>query len=554
MISLNLKQPEHRSNPLENPGVSLAGGVDYLLSISNGGTTASGENITEQSAMQITTFWACVSAIARAVSSLPAYLYERTDSGHERAVNNPIYSLLTVAPNEEMSPISFFEAVTASIAASGNGFAEIQRNGAGQPVALWPRISQCVKPTRLANGDLAYEVRIPNTNPYVIKAANMIHVPALALDGIMGLNPVAQNRQALGLAAAEQKSAARLFGNGIMSQGGLSLPAGMTAPQKELFKDSLEKNHTGENQHRPIVFPFDVKWVQMTINPADAQFLESRKYSAEQICSMMGVPPHKVGILTRSTNNNIEHQAIEWLTDTIRPLLVRWEQELTRKLLPAVGCKANKFFIRFDVNELLRGDSVAQSAKYASGRQWGYETINSILIAEGKNPIGPEGDVYMVPLNMINAKQLLPGADPSPLLAQDPADQPDSDLPDESSRTLIKRMSTAYSRLFRDAIGRVTSREKRDSEVIRRVFDPVLTTIADEAIRQAKATLRVAVDYKPDVTGILRDVYRSIEKRAAAWTLESVDTNTEIELTKAVKAILIGTFNDAASSLIVGVA
>ena len=292
----------------------------------------------------------------------------------------------------------------------------------------------------------------------------------------------------------------------------------------------------------------------MTINPADAQFLESRKYSAEQICSMMGVPPHKVGILTRSTNNNIEHQAIEWLTDTIRPLLVRWEQELTRKLLPAVGCKANKFFIRFDVNELLRGDSVAQSAKYASGRQWGYETINSILIAEGKNPIGPEGDVYMVPLNMINAKQLLPGADPSPLLAQDPADQPDSDLPDESSRTLIKRMSTAYSRLFRDAIGRVTSREKRDSEVIRRVFDPVLTTIADEAIRQAKATLRVAVDYKPDVTSILRDVYRSIEKRAAAWTPESVDTNTEIELTKAVKAILIGTFNDAASSLIVGAA
>ena len=160
----------------------------------------------------------------------------------------------------------------------------------------------------------------------------------------------------------------------------------------------------------------------------------------------------------------------------------------------------------------------------------------------------------MVPLNMINAKQLLPGADPSPLLAEDPADQPDSDLPDESSRTLIKRMSTAYSRLFRDAIGRVTSREKRDSEVIRRVFDPVLTTIADEAIRQAKATLRVAVDYKPDVTSILRDVYRSIEKRAAAWTLESVDTNTEIELTKAVKAILIGTFNDAASSLIVGAA
>ena len=554
MICLNLEQPEQRSNPLENPGVSLAGGVDYLLSISNGGTTASGENISEKSAMQITTFWACVSAISRAVASLPAYLYERTETGHQRAVENSIYQLLTVAPNDEMSPISFFEAVTASIVASGNGFAEIQRNKAGQPVALWPRISQCVRPTRLATGALAYEVSVPGVAPYIVKAADMIHVPALAMDGIMGLNPVAQNRQALGLAAAEQKSAAKLFGNGIMSQGGLTCPDGMTEPQKELFKDSLEKNHTGENQHRPLVFPFKVEWVAMTINPADAQFLESRKYSAEQICSMMGVPPHKVGILARATNNNIEHQAIEWLTDTIRPLLVRWEQELSRKLLPNVGCKANRYFIRFDVNELLRGDSAAQSAKYAAGRQWGWESINTILIAEGKNPIGPEGDVHCVPLNMVSAKQLLPGVDPTPSAAQDPADQPDSDLTAESSRTLVKRMVTAYSPLFRDAVGRISSREKRNSEAIRRVFDPVLTTIAEEAIRQAKATLNTDPDYKPDMSAPLRDIYRSIEKRAAAWTPESVDGNAEIESNKAVKAILIGTFNDAASSLIVGAA
>ncbi len=560
--------PEARVNPLENPATPLAQGMDYLMHLMGGEPTAAGEEVSVARSFGIATVWACVNCISRDMGSLPLYLYEQEGNGRKKAVDHDLYDLLAVAPNEEMTAPSFFSALIANLVITGNGYAEIVRNYGGQPVELIPRLSQKTKALRV-NGELAYQTTDGTVagQPRTIASSDMLHIPGLGLDGIVGMDPTRRLANALGMALAAEKAAGRLFGNGILSTGILTFPHGMTNEQRINLKESFEKSYTGANQYRPIVVPADGKYTPLNIDPDKAQFLESRQAICEEICRIFGVPPHKAGILARATNNNIEHQGIEYVTSTLRPLAVRVEAEIARKLLPRLGRKANKYFVRFDMSEQLRGDTASQAAYYASGRQWGHLSINDILLDQGRNPIGPEGDVRLAPMNMVNIVSLVvkpgdPAAKPDvdPDQPEDTA-QPDSSLGEDDeagqedqgsnqSRTMefyLAAFGRAYSALFSDALGRVLARDKRDFDTLHRAFRPALGIIADEVIRQAASELRVALD-NLDPSRLLADHVRAMEKRAPGWTLEAAAETAATELRKAVKAIVYGIYRDAATA------
>lgn len=551
---------EERSNPLENPAAPLGQSMDYLLYLLNGEPTASGEPISEFHAMQLTTVFACVSCIARDVGTIPLYVYEQTKGGHQRVDDSVLADLLNIEPHPDMTPSSFKEAVTSNVVLSGNGYAEITWNGAGQPAMLTPRIATKTHPIRLPNGDLAYRCTDVHSDGIIVRSEDMLHIPALAMDGILGLNPIKQLRQSLGIASASEKAAARLYGNGVLTSGILTMPAGLSTEQKAQLKQSFEQSASGKNQMRPIVVPTDAKYTPLSINPTDAQFLESRKYSDEAICRMFGVPPHKVGILDRATNNNIEHQGIEYVTSTLRPYLVRWEQEIQRKLIPRIGRNAGRYYVRFDVSELLRGDQASTSAYYSAALQWGWLNRNEVRDKEGLNPIGDQGEVYMAPFNMMNAKAMIEvppaptgstgGGEPNQQPAEEPSvDQPDSTVGDtEGQRSIIDACTRAYRRMFRDAMGRCLARDCRDLEAFSKTLGPVLTTIAEQSISDANSTMRT--ELKEDLaSGFVDDYLKALEKRAKKWDTNDADQHTETELPKAIRSIVIGVYREAGASV-----
>jgi len=544
---------EQRGNPLENPATPLGQGMDYLMYMLGGEPTASGEPVSESTALQIATVYACVASIARDVGTIPLYVYERTAAGHRRADDVQLADLLNVEPHPDMSAASFKEAVTSNLVLTGNGYAEITWNGAGQPVMLTPRIATKTQPIRMPNGDLAYRCTDTDTNGRIVAASDMLHIPALAMDGILGLNPIRQMRQTLGLATASEKAAARLFGNGVLSTGILTMPAGLSNEQKAQLRQSFEESTRGPNQMRPVVVPADAKFQPLTINPVDAQFLESRKYSREEICSIFGVPPHKVGILERATNNNIEHQGIEYVTATIRPVLVRWEQEIQRKLMPRIGRNSGRYFVRFDVSELLRGDQASTSAYYAAALQWGWMNRNEVREKEGMNAIGKAGDVFMSPLNMVNVEQMLNVQKPDPAPSQKddsstPDGQPDSTVGDPVQERMIDTYGRTYRLLFRDAVGRLFSRSTKDSEAITRAFEPVLSTLADQSIRDANSSMRSKLQ-PVCATQVVSEYLRNLEKRVSKIGSDDPDSFTESELPRAIKSIVLGIYREAGATL-----
>jgi HK97 family phage portal protein len=251
-------------------------------------------------------------------------------------------------------------------------------------------------------GGLVYWYRFPEGEERRIPRGQIFHLRGKSLNGYTGLSPVAAHREAIGLAIAAERYGAQLFQNGATMGGYFKLPTTMTPEAVTKFRAAIEARHSGFGRaHRPGFLDAGVEWQQTSIPPEDAQFLELRKYQREDICSIFRVPPHMAGDLSRSTNNNIEHQSLEFVTHTLRPWLVRWEQALNRDLLGPY--EQPRRFFEFDVNGLLRGDIKARSEAYAKGRQWGWLSVNDIRRWENLNGIGPDGDRYLEPLNMILA-------------------------------------------------------------------------------------------------------------------------------------------------------
>jgi HK97 family phage portal protein len=473
---------------LENPSVPLSLSA-FLGWLGAGEPTASGEIINVANALQITTVYRCVRLLAESVASLPLVIYASKDDGSRQRVDHDLTWILASEPNDEMSASAFWEAFTGNMAAAGNGYSEIIRDRAGAVRGLYPLSSGITSPRRNTRTNALEYVTssgLSSGTERVIQKEDMIHCPLFGFDGLKGFNPITLARQMLGLARATEKFGSKFFGNGAFPSGIITPdPAAgsiVTDKQKADLKESWERNYGGDNQRRVAVLTAPWKWQALGISPEDSQFLGTQQFTRSQIAGLFGVAPHKVGDTTRLSNNNHEQESLAFVTDTLRPYLNRIEQELERKLLPRSGPNAYSYQIEFDVSERLRGDFVTTQEGMALGRQWGWLSANDVRRQLGLNPLGSDGDVYLSPLNMVNAKQAAetaPPPAPAPAAGQAGAELELEGATDHEGRVLglyAAQHAAGFVRAFQAAEG--------EPERLRAGLAPVVAGLADTAARE----------------------------------------------------------------------
>ncbi len=376
------------------------------------GASAAGKAVTERSAMQMTAVYACVRVLAEGVASLPLSLYREADGSTEKATGERLHRLLHDEPNPEMTSFVFREALMTHLLLWGNAYAQVIRNGRGEVCALYPLMPNRMRVDRDESGALFYEYTV---NPGDAKTGmkmstarlspdDVFHIPGLGFDGLVGYSPIAMARNAIGLAIAAEEYGSKFYANGAAPSGVLEHPNTLKDPKK--IRESWEEAFGGSaNAHRIAVLEEGMRYTPISINPSEAQFLETRKFQVSEIARIFRVPPHMVGDLEKSTFSNIEQQSLEFVKYTLQPWLVRWEQAISRRLIPEKDKGA--LFARFNVDGLLRGDYQSRMNGYAVGRQNGWMSANDIRELEDLDRIPSEdgGDLYLINGNMLPLAQ-----------------------------------------------------------------------------------------------------------------------------------------------------
>lgn len=379
-----------------------------------GSAASAGVSISEQSALNYSAVWAAVSIISSDVASLPLILYKRAGRGKERFDAHPLYRVLHDEPNPEMTSMVFRETLQAHVLTWGNGYAEIVRNGGGQVSELWPLLPNVVQTFR-QDGRLKYRVKRTDGGQDIFEAKDILHVPGLGFDGHVGYSVIDKAREAIGLGIATERFGGEFFGNGSTMGGVFEHPGKMSPLAQKNFRESVTARHEGTGKaHKFLVVEEGMKYQALGIPPDNAQFLETRKFQVNEIARWFGIPPHKLGDLERATFSNIEQQDIEYYKGGLRRWLVRWEQEINRKLISRP--ERNIQFAEHLVEGILRGDSQARAEYYSKMFGIGAFSINDILEKENQNPIGAEGDQHFVPANMWPADKV-----PDPTKRVEPA-------------------------------------------------------------------------------------------------------------------------------------
>lgn len=391
----------------------LSGNDSVLLDALSGGyNTAAGVPVTPESAMRLSTVSACVRLISESIGSLPLHVYQRTDERtRTKITGTPQYRLLHDEPNKLMTAFVFRETMAAHVLVWGNAYALVIRNRAGEPIELLPVNPQSVRISKEpTTGELAYDVslsyeeHIGAQKIYRVNQADILHVPGLAFNGITGISPIKYAAQSIGLALAAERYGAAFFGNGSIPAGVLEIAGKPNAEQQKAIAASWNAAYGGSgNSGKTAVLVDGAKFSKISISPNEAQFIETRKMQIGEIARWYRVPPHMIGDLERATFSNIEHQALEFVTHTLRPWLVRFEQEFNRKLFPSSSDgQPSDTYAEFNVDGLLRGDIKARGDYYVRGRQWGWLSANDIRSKENMEPI-EGGDTYLTPMNMVDA-------------------------------------------------------------------------------------------------------------------------------------------------------
>lgn len=397
---------------------SLAGRKDVATSTdrdgwfynwaTGGAETLSGVSVTPDSAMRLSAVWACVRIRSEDVGKLPCFLYQRLpDGGKRRAVDHPLYSLIRDQPNPYQTAFEFRQLMQAWIDLRGNAYAWKEYDLRGQVIALWPLNPTWVTVLRVPeSGELFYQLNIPGQPSETVPAEAIIHLRGLTLDGYCGVSPITYHRETIGLGIAAQKYGAAFFGNSARPDGILTVPTVLTKPAGDALRAEWDQKFKGvEKAKKLAIFDGGMKWEQVGMDNTDAQYLETRKFQNQQIYSMYRMPAHKAGDLERSTNNNIEHQALEYVTDCLGSELTRWEQTLKRDLL--MPAEKSKYFFEFLRDALLIGDLNSRYQAYAVARNWGILCVNDCRERENLNHI-PNGNIFLQPLNMVEAGTVVP--------------------------------------------------------------------------------------------------------------------------------------------------
>jgi len=508
ILSLNLEAPavDRRSNPMENPSIPLNAA---FLSMGIGGYTDSNEVVTEQSSLEVPTVLACVRILSEGIGSLPMRVRENLARGQKPAPSHPLYWLLTQEPNPEMTAITFFSTMMTHAALWQSAYAEIERNSAGQVIALWPRMPWRTKAARV-NGRIVFKsTDTPNGTERIIQSDDMIHITGFTMDGLTGSSLIRYCRQSIGLAMVAAKFGARYFANGARPGYFLQPDSPLSPEDMTLLRQDVELLSSGANVHRIGALPPGVKVVNTVSDPtALAEYVAVRKFEREEICSYFRVPGYWVGAAEKVLKATVEAQSEEFLTYSLRPWIERFEQEFQRKLIPSIGRNAGKFTLKFFTEAMLSVDKSTRYTCYTQGRTGGWLSANMVLESEGMEPI-PGGDEFLVPLNTVPASQ-----------AVEPVETDES--PDDAAPSST-RARTLYTPLFADAFARLQNRNKCDFASITQALTPITASLG--AYFRTSGTVGAAE------TAAVAKYFKGLETRVAT-------TDVTTEMGKLVKSMV----------------
>ncbi|MDD5006482.1 MAG: phage portal protein [Candidatus Omnitrophica bacterium] len=436
----------------------MANPEKWLKDFFGGRESHSGIAVNETSALSSTAVFACIRLLSDTLASLPCPVYKRKiPRGKERAQDYPLYKLIHTRANPIMPAFTWRETMMGHILGWGNCYSEMEYGENGYPIALWPLRPDRTQPERdKVTKELYYITQIDGIE-YKLPKNRVLHIPGLGFDGIKGYSPITIAREAIGLSLATEEFGARYFGSGTHPGAVVTRPldAPILESQEAItdLRNYLVDAYGGLGKsHRLMLLEEGMDIKNIGIPPEDSQFLETRQFQVTEIARFFGVQPHLIGDLTKSTNNNIEEQAIEFVVYTLRPWLVRWESYLNLDLIPEEH--QNLYFCEFLVDGLLRGDAKSRSEALQTRRRNGTLSANEWREIENENPLpGDLGDIYIVESNMQSLEYLVENPGGS---GNKPQTQPKTDSNQQKS------LKIAYERLFSDALNRIFKRENAD--------------------------------------------------------------------------------------------
>lgn len=371
------------------------------------GKSISDQQVNELTAMQNTAVACCVRILAESVASLPLHVYKYTSNGKEKAIDHPLYYLLHDSPNKNMTSFGWRENIISNVALLGNSFNQIISDKLGRVQSLYPLKTKKTTVYLDDNGEIYYTYRFDAENPdklkgeVVLKSNEVLHIAGLGFDGILGYSPIAMARNAVGLSMSCEKYGGKFFSNGGRPTGVLKVPTLLKPEQAQRLQDSWLSQYSGENQGKTPVLEEGTTYEPISIPPEDAQFLETRKFQIAEIARIFRVPLHFLNELDRATFSNIEEQSREFVTYTLMPYIARIEQAMNKALF--TKSERNKYFVKFNVSGLLRGNYASRVEGYSKMIQNGVMSINDVRELEDLNKIPEElgGDLHIVNGNFI---------------------------------------------------------------------------------------------------------------------------------------------------------
>lgn len=356
--------------------------------------------ITQESSLALTAVWACVRILSETVGILPIHLYRRTATGRERQSGHAAGRILQT-PNNFSTRFDLMHFLMISCTLWGNGYARIYRDKHYRPLRLKYYHPAKVEPVLTDNEELFYRL----DSGEILPAYDMIHLKGLSTNGYKGKSPIAVHRDNLALSISAQEYGEMFFNQGGNMSGVFKYPSTLKPEAYERLKKDLLAQSVGLHKaHLPLLLEGGMTYERVSIPPEDAQFIATRKFQKTEIATIYGVPPHMIADLERSTNNNIEHQAMEFVRYCLMPYLVRLEEEFNRKLLR--HDEFDEYYYLFSLNGLLRGDAKTRSEFYKNMNFVGAMTANEIRNFEDMNSY-EGGDEYFVQMNMQTVKQAI---------------------------------------------------------------------------------------------------------------------------------------------------
>ena len=392
----------------------------WLTDWSQGGSTLAGTSISHQSAMGLAAYYACIRAISEDVGKVPLITYKRLEPhGKERAYDHPLYNLLHTSPNEEMEALTFRETLQAHALGWGNGYAEIERGSRGEAVALWPIHPSRVSIRRDENARIVYDIvgtqmiaGVQKMMAHRLRAENVFHLRGLGSEGLYGYSVLSLARESLGLSLAAQQFGAAFFGNGAHIGGTIDHPQTLSDTALKHLRESWQEMYIGPAKAgTPAILEEGMKWSPIGLPPEQAQYLGTRVHQDREVARWFRMPLHKIQDMADASYGNIEQQSLDYLSDTLMPWFVRWEQQLQRKLFR----NDPEYFAEHLYSALLRSDQAARSAFYRTLFEMATLSPNELRELENLNPIGPAGDHYfMMANNFATIEDVLRGRVPPP--------------------------------------------------------------------------------------------------------------------------------------------